>query len=176
MKTDIQNAVNAGKVVTVSKTNINFNGWSGCGYVITNPETGAGAYMISGGSNGAYLFLLWASVFLFVCVFGSLGPLALIVAVVIGALVNLFGSQTIKIAFGLQNSNEITMKSLLLGSVGIIAAIALGAGLLALSAAAVSTAVFALLALILYATAGGLDFLLFWCKKYDYFIERLYYA
>ena len=29
-----------------------FNGWVGCGYVITNPETGAGAYMISGGSSG----------------------------------------------------------------------------------------------------------------------------
>ncbi|MDD2850685.1 MAG: transglutaminase domain-containing protein [Desulfuromonadaceae bacterium] len=51
--TDIQNAVNAGKVVTVSKTNISFNGWIGCGYIISDPDTGAGAYMISGGSNGA---------------------------------------------------------------------------------------------------------------------------
>jgi transglutaminase-like putative cysteine protease len=53
VKEDIQNAVNAGKVVTVSKTNINFNGWNGCGYIITNPETGGGGYMISGGTNGA---------------------------------------------------------------------------------------------------------------------------
>lgn len=53
VKDDIQNAVNAGKVVTVSKTNINFNGWNGCGYIITDPETGAGAYMISGGTSGA---------------------------------------------------------------------------------------------------------------------------
>lgn len=53
VKTDIQNAVNAGKVVTVSKTNISFNGWNGCGYIITDPDTGAGAYMISGGSSGA---------------------------------------------------------------------------------------------------------------------------
>lgn len=60
IKNDIANAVNAGKVVTVSKTNINFNGWVGCGYVITNPETGAGAYMISGGTNGAEMrALLW---------------------------------------------------------------------------------------------------------------------
>jgi len=50
---DIQNAVNAGKEVTVSKTNITFNGWNGCGYLIIDPETGSGAYMISGGSNGA---------------------------------------------------------------------------------------------------------------------------
>jgi hypothetical protein len=55
VKADIQNAVNAGKVVTVSKTNINFKGWNGCGYILTNPETGAGAYLISGGLNGGLL-------------------------------------------------------------------------------------------------------------------------
>jgi transglutaminase-like putative cysteine protease len=70
VKDDIANAVNAGKVVTVSKSNINFNGWVGCGYIITNPETGAGAYMISGGANGAFLFLLWASCFLLPAVGG----------------------------------------------------------------------------------------------------------
>jgi|GEM_PF-1161843 len=53
VKSDIQNAVNAGKVVTVPKSNISYNGWIGCGYIITNPETGGGAYMISGGTNGA---------------------------------------------------------------------------------------------------------------------------
>lgn len=53
MITDIQNAVSAGKAVTVSKTNITDNGWTGCGYIVINPETGAGAYMISGGLNGA---------------------------------------------------------------------------------------------------------------------------
>jgi len=54
---DIQNAVNAGKEVTVSQTNINFNGWNGCGYLIIDPETGAGAYMISGGSSGAMVII-----------------------------------------------------------------------------------------------------------------------
>jgi len=57
VKDDIQNAINAGKVVTVSKTNINFKGWNGCGYIIISPETGAGAYMISGGINGAMIVL-----------------------------------------------------------------------------------------------------------------------
>jgi transglutaminase-like putative cysteine protease len=52
VKTDIQNAVNAGKIVTVSKTNVSYNGWTGCGYIAINPDTGAGAYMISGGLNG----------------------------------------------------------------------------------------------------------------------------
>lgn len=57
VKADIQNGVNAGKEVTVSKTEINFNGWTGCGYIIIDPNTGAGAYMISGGMNGAWAFL-----------------------------------------------------------------------------------------------------------------------
>lgn len=59
IKDDILNAVNAGKVVTVSKTNISYDGWNGCGYIITNPDTGAGAYMISGGSSGADVQALW---------------------------------------------------------------------------------------------------------------------
>lgn len=68
IKTDIQNAVNAGKIVTVPKTNITSNGWTGCGYIIANPETGGGAYMISGGQNGGDLkfisnYLMWASFF-----------------------------------------------------------------------------------------------------------------
>jgi hypothetical protein len=50
---EILNAVNAGKEVTVSKTDINFHGWIGAGYIITDPTTGAGAYMISGGENGS---------------------------------------------------------------------------------------------------------------------------
>lgn len=54
-KADIQNAVNAGKIVTVSKTDITYNGWIGCGYIIIDPNTGAGAYMISGGLNGGWV-------------------------------------------------------------------------------------------------------------------------
>jgi len=54
-KTDIRNAVNAGKEVTVSKTNITYNGWTGCGYIIIDPDTGAGAYMISGEIAGSHI-------------------------------------------------------------------------------------------------------------------------
>lgn len=52
VKTNIQNVVNAGKVVTVPKTNIAFKGWVGVGYIIIDPATGAGAYMIEGLSGG----------------------------------------------------------------------------------------------------------------------------
>lgn len=57
---DIQNAVNAGKIVTAPKNDIVFNGWTGSGYIIIDPNTNAGAYMISGGSNGAYFSYIGA--------------------------------------------------------------------------------------------------------------------
>ncbi|QEY16799.1 hypothetical protein D0C16_12955 [Cellvibrio sp. KY-GH-1] len=52
---DIRNAVNAGKIATAHETRINFNGWVGEGYTLIDPNTGAGAYMISGGGNGGFL-------------------------------------------------------------------------------------------------------------------------
>ena len=54
---DIRNAVNAGKVATAHENRINFNGWIGEGYTLIDPQTGAGAYMISGGGNGGLIFL-----------------------------------------------------------------------------------------------------------------------
>jgi hypothetical protein len=54
---DIQNAVNAGEIVTVPQREITFNGWTGVGYIIIVPTTGAGAYMISGGLGGAIIIM-----------------------------------------------------------------------------------------------------------------------
>ncbi|QEY16817.1 sugar-binding protein [Cellvibrio sp. KY-GH-1] len=50
---DIRNAVNAGKIATAHEARINFIGWVGEGYILLDQNTGAGAYMISGGGNGA---------------------------------------------------------------------------------------------------------------------------
>jgi len=61
-ETDIRNAVNAGKVVTTHTAKINFNGWIGEGYIMIDPKTGAGAYMIAGGGNGGAVFGLIATV------------------------------------------------------------------------------------------------------------------
>lgn len=54
---EIRNAAYAGKEITTHQYQINFNGWIGEGYIITDPETGSGAYKIAGGSNGAFLTL-----------------------------------------------------------------------------------------------------------------------
>ncbi len=54
VKTDIVNAVNAGKNVMVSKTNISYDQWIGTGYIVLDPVTGAGSFMISGALGGAH--------------------------------------------------------------------------------------------------------------------------
>ncbi|OJV68451.1 MAG: hypothetical protein BGO35_03275 [Burkholderiales bacterium 64-34] len=52
---EIQSAIQAGKEVTFHERGINAHGFSGYGYIITDPETGAGAFMIEGRGNGAWL-------------------------------------------------------------------------------------------------------------------------
>ncbi|MEY8200357.1 MAG: hypothetical protein RPS47_14045, partial [Colwellia sp.] len=54
-ETEIRNSVNAGMIVTAHEKSINFNGWVGEGYIILDPQTGAGAYKIAGGGNGGFL-------------------------------------------------------------------------------------------------------------------------
>ncbi|ABQ28136.1 transglutaminase-like domain-containing protein [Geotalea uraniireducens] len=52
VKDDIQNAVAAGKEVTIPGSKITRNEWSGTGFIVRNPDTGEGAYMISNGLAG----------------------------------------------------------------------------------------------------------------------------
>jgi hypothetical protein len=52
VKSDISNAINAGKEILIPERELRLNDWNGVGYIVTNPTTGAGAYMISGGIAG----------------------------------------------------------------------------------------------------------------------------
>lgn len=49
---DIRNAVASGKRVVAPKEEIQFLEWQGVGYIVLDPETGAGGYLISGGLAG----------------------------------------------------------------------------------------------------------------------------
>ncbi|BBB60564.1 hypothetical protein UNDKW_2291 [Undibacterium sp. KW1] len=51
VKADIQNAIATGKEAIVPE-GVMSGSWHGIGYILTDPTTGAGAYMINGGYNG----------------------------------------------------------------------------------------------------------------------------
>jgi hypothetical protein len=49
---DITNALNAGKEVLIHEHDLQIGQWSGAGYIIYDPNSGDGAFMISGGFSG----------------------------------------------------------------------------------------------------------------------------
>lgn len=51
----VREALAAGQEVMIHQSPIIENRWKGAGYTSIDPQTGAGAYMIEGGSNGGYL-------------------------------------------------------------------------------------------------------------------------
>lgn len=55
---EIRNALNAGKEVITHMDAVSMPGWSGAGYIITDPQTGDGAYKIAGGGNGGVLLAI----------------------------------------------------------------------------------------------------------------------
>jgi len=61
VKSSIECAVNSGMEVIVPGSNIEYNGWEGIGYIVLNPETGEGAYMIEGIGGG---WLAWTKAIL----------------------------------------------------------------------------------------------------------------
>jgi len=52
---EIRSAIEAGKTVTFHEKQISAHGWTGYGFIIIDPETGAGAYLIEGKGNGGII-------------------------------------------------------------------------------------------------------------------------
>ena len=158
VRADIQNAVNAGKVVTVSKTNITLNGWTGCGYIVTNPNTGAAAYMISGGLSGAFIakFIAWAIIFALVAMNPGL------VSILIGIIAGIFASLLIDLIAGLEH--EITSGTLILAYLDLIVQCMLSGILLAAASAGMPLLAFVILAFFVYFAMALLDYVIFMAK------------
>jgi len=55
--TEIRNALNAGKEVITHTDAVSVPGWTGAGYIITDADTGAGAFKIAGGGNGGWILI-----------------------------------------------------------------------------------------------------------------------
>lgn len=58
---EMRGAVDAGRLVIVHTDPVTIGTWRGFGYAIIDPETGAGAYQISGGASGGFLSFLSAA-------------------------------------------------------------------------------------------------------------------
>ena len=70
----IENAINSGKFVLAPKSDVTSDGWTGSGFIVIDPQTGAGAYMLSSGDNGAAII---ARIILFV----AFGPASLLIPI-----------------------------------------------------------------------------------------------
>ena len=85
---DVQNAVNAGKEVTISQARITLIGWTGAGYAVVDPATGAGSYLIEGKANGGNISaaaLALGSLAFIMLLVGKLALVGLIPALAIAA-------------------------------------------------------------------------------------------
>jgi transglutaminase-like putative cysteine protease len=72
-KDEIQTQVRAGKVATVHQHPITYAGWTGVGYTIIDPETGAGGFKLSGGVDGGEIVGLSDSDKKALTIFGLIG-------------------------------------------------------------------------------------------------------
>jgi len=103
---EIQSAVNSGKYVITHTDDVSVPGWSGCGYMVIDSNTGAGAYMISGGENGAILIL--AGLFIIFAILAAdllSGPVAAATALVTVSLLAI-GALFISAGFSLIIGNK----------------------------------------------------------------------
>jgi len=87
---EIRSAVQAGKEVMVHERAITAHGWTGYGYVIIDPDTGAGSYLIEGRGNGAILIfialavIILGAILLFAAGLVVVGAAFLVAALLIG--------------------------------------------------------------------------------------------
>jgi hypothetical protein len=166
---DIQNAVNAGKDVTVSKTDITFNGWTGCGYIIIDPNTGAGAYMISGGMNGMVLRIMTVIYFILSIAVGV--AIALTMGFWLGILGSIVSGAYFTLIYKLLNrDSDISLSEVLLFITSVVAWTAIGAGI---SAAATVSGFAGLLAVMMLTLAVVLLDLII---VFAYRMTKVFYA
>jgi len=55
VESEIRNSVLTGSIATAHEAQLHYHGWVGSGYLLIDPQTGAGAYKIAGGDKGGFL-------------------------------------------------------------------------------------------------------------------------
>jgi hypothetical protein len=115
---EIRNAVLSGKEVTVHEKPINAYGWTGYGYSIINPETGAGGYVIEGGGNGGVVndlsyyaglaagLSIAAAVSMMFLAIATMSGMALAAVVMLGVIIILYTIAIIAMALQIYDLSE----------------------------------------------------------------------
>jgi len=110
--TEIRSAIQAGKEVMVHEQAINVTGWTGYGYIIVDPDTGAGSYLIEGRGNGAYLAGVAAGVaigaalsVMFLSLF-SATPITIAAGIVLGLIILLFAITALALVISMYQNDE----------------------------------------------------------------------
>ena len=65
----IEQALLAGLEVIAHTDTVSIPGWSGAGYMVLNPNSGSGAYLISGGANGGWLAIALSALLIVIALF-----------------------------------------------------------------------------------------------------------
>ena len=89
-KQAVQNALDIGHEVTIHERPITQSGWTGAGYTTIDPSTGAGGYMIEGGSNGGSLDLVDGDEALLINIAAILIGIAGVLGGLLATLLNIF--------------------------------------------------------------------------------------
>ena len=74
--------------MTTHTNNVSVPGWSGAGYIVIDPKTGDGAYLISGGANDGFALIVFALYALIDLVWNNMsGTGALFVNTIFGEII-----------------------------------------------------------------------------------------
>jgi hypothetical protein len=88
------------------------NGWSGCGYIVLDPDSGAGAYKIAGGTNGGILIAAIVAVLLVFVGWGiAAAGMVLAVEIIVGAATLAINS-LLQRNLGLNDNAQITVSAI----------------------------------------------------------------
>lgn len=108
-KSEILSALNMGREVITHTSNISVPGWTGAGYILFEPDSGQGAFKISGGSNGSfYAGVLIGSTVVLAIATGLLvtgGGAAIVIALLVATIIHALAFFTDMIRLLVENGN-----------------------------------------------------------------------
>jgi hypothetical protein len=124
---EIESVVASGKEVTIHEAPISKHSFTGSGYIVVDPQTGAGAYLIEGGARGCLLLIAGSAIMtLAATLLVGANPVAALAFLAAGVAITLAGASLLngdsdQCAYFLNVAvNLIAVAFVALGALGII--------------------------------------------------------